>query len=131
MKIPLEEVDHIAKPARLSLAEDQRLMLTKQLNDILILVTPVAPIPAFRLGEKIDDPLTMYLSDIFTIPPNLAGIPCMSIPCGMSSSGLPIGVQILGNYFDELTLMQTAYVLEEISDVSQRNPPRLRMHEVF
>ncbi len=66
-----------------------------------VIITPVAPNPAFLIGEKIDDPLTMYLSDIFTLSPNLAGIPCMSIPYGMSSRGLPIGVQILGDYFDD------------------------------
>jgi aspartyl-tRNA(Asn)/glutamyl-tRNA(Gln) amidotransferase subunit A len=81
-----------------------------------VLITPVAPTPAFKIGEKIDDPLTMYVSDILTVSPNLAGIPCRSIPYGMSSGSLPIGVQILGNYFDEVTLIQTARVLEETSD---------------
>jgi aspartyl-tRNA(Asn)/glutamyl-tRNA(Gln) amidotransferase subunit A len=88
-----------------------------------ILIAPVAPTPAFKIGEKIDDPLTMYLSDIFTLSPNLAGIPCMSIPYGMSSNGLPIGVQILGNYFDESTLIQTAYMLEKTSDISHYRLP--------
>jgi aspartyl-tRNA(Asn)/glutamyl-tRNA(Gln) amidotransferase subunit A len=88
-----------------------------------ILITPVAPTPAFKIGEKIDDPLTMYLSDIFTLSPNLAGIPCISIPYGMSSNGLPIGVQILGKYFDESTLIQTAYMLEKTSDISHYRLP--------
>ncbi len=88
-----------------------------------ILITPVAPTPAFKIGEKIDDPLTMYLSDIFTLSPNLAGIPCISIPYGMSSNGLPIGVQILGNYFDESTLIQTAYMLEKTSDIPHYRLP--------
>jgi len=88
-----------------------------------VIITPVAPTPAFKIGEKIDDPLTMYLSDIFTLSPNLAGIPCMSIPYGMSSRGLPIGVQMLGDYFDESTLLQTALVLEKTSDISQYSPP--------
>ena len=87
-----------------------------------VIITPVAPTPAFKIGEKINDPLTMYLSDIFTLSPNLAGIPCMSIPYGMSSRGLPIGVQILGDYFDESTLLQTAYVLEKTSDISDYRP---------
>jgi aspartyl-tRNA(Asn)/glutamyl-tRNA(Gln) amidotransferase subunit A len=65
----------------------------------------------------------MYLSDIFTLSPNLAGIPCISIPYGMSSNGLPIGVQILGNYFDESILIQTSYELERTSDISQYRPP--------
>ncbi|MEE8300616.1 MAG: amidase family protein [Desulfatiglandales bacterium] len=78
--------------------------------------------PPTKIGEKIDDPLTMYLNDIFTLSPNLAGIPCMSIPYGMSSRGLPLGVQILGDYFDESTLLQTAYVLEKTSDISDYRP---------
>ncbi len=86
-----------------------------------VIITPVAPNPAFLIGEKIDDPLTMYLSDIFTLSPNLAGIPCMSIPYGMSSRGLPIGVQILGDYL-MTTLLQTAYVLEKTSDISDYRP---------
>jgi len=88
-----------------------------------VLITPVAPTPAFKIGEKIDDPLTMYLSDIFTVSPNLAGIPCMSVPYGMSSSGLPIGVQLLANYFDELTLIQAASVLERTSPLPAYGPP--------
>ncbi len=88
-----------------------------------VIITPVAPTPALKIGEKIDDPLTMYLSDIFTLSPNLAGIPCMSIPYGISSRGLPIGIQILRNYFDESTLLQTAHVLEKTSDICRMNPP--------
>ena len=88
-----------------------------------VLITPVGPTPAFKIGEKIDDPLTMYLSDIFTVSPNLAGIPCMSVPYGMSSSGLPIGVQLLANYFDELTLIQAASVLERTSPLPAYGPP--------
>ena len=68
--------------------------------------------PAFRLGEKVDDPLTMYLSDIFTIPCNLAGIPGISVPCGRSPEGLPIGVQLLGRHFDEETLLAAAGAVE-------------------
>jgi aspartyl-tRNA(Asn)/glutamyl-tRNA(Gln) amidotransferase subunit A len=75
-----------------------------------------------KLGEKIDDPLTTYVSDIFTVSPNLAGIPCMSIPYGMSSSGLPIGVQLLANYFDESTFIQTAYALGKTSPLSDYSP---------
>ena len=64
-----------------------------------LIASPVSPTPAFRLGEKVDDPLTMYLSDIFTISANLAGIPGISVPCGFSSRGLPIGLQLLGPVF--------------------------------
>ena len=65
------------------------------------LIAPVSPFPAFRLGEKLDDPLEMYLSDIYTITGSLAGIPCMSVPCGTTRDGLPVGMQILARHFDE------------------------------
>jgi len=77
-----------------------------------VLLTPTAPTPAFRLGEKTDDPLTMYLSDIFTIPCNLAGIPGISVPCGLSADGLPIGAQLLSNHFGEESLFTAAGAIE-------------------
>jgi aspartyl-tRNA(Asn)/glutamyl-tRNA(Gln) amidotransferase subunit A len=77
-----------------------------------VILTPTAPTPAFRLGEKVDDPLTMYLSDIYTIPANLAGIPGISVPCGMSPDGLPIGAQLLGKHFDEESLLAAAAAIE-------------------
>jgi aspartyl-tRNA(Asn)/glutamyl-tRNA(Gln) amidotransferase subunit A len=77
-----------------------------------VLLTPTAPTPAFRLGEKTDDPLTMYLSDIFTIPCNLAGIPGISVPCGLSAEGLPIGAQLLSNPFGEEALFTAAGAIE-------------------
>ena len=88
-----------------------------------VLATPVAPTPAFRLGEKVDDPLTMYLSDIFTISTNLAGIPGLSLPCGFSSGGLPIGLQLLGPPFGEPRLLQVAYAFEQATDFHRRKPP--------
>ena len=88
-----------------------------------VLATPVAPTPAFRLGEKVDDPLTMYLSDIFTISTNLAGIPGLSLPCGLSSGGLPIGLQLLGPPFGEPRLLQVAYALEQATAFHRRKPP--------
>ncbi len=78
-----------------------------------VLLTPTAPTPAFKLGEKVDDPLQMYLSDIFTIPCNLAGLPGLSLPCGFSQDGLPIGLQILGNHFAEEKILQAAYAYEQ------------------
>jgi aspartyl-tRNA(Asn)/glutamyl-tRNA(Gln) amidotransferase subunit A len=78
-----------------------------------ILLTPVSPIPPFRLGEKIEDPLTMYLTDVFTLSANLAGIPALSIPCGTSGTGLPIGLQLLGDYFDEETVLRAAFAFEQ------------------
>jgi aspartyl-tRNA(Asn)/glutamyl-tRNA(Gln) amidotransferase subunit A len=79
-----------------------------------VILTPVAPTPAFKIGEKVDDPLTMYLSDIFTIPANLAGIPGISVPCGFSSKGLPIGVQFYADCFKDASLVRlsNAYLKE-------------------
>jgi len=88
-----------------------------------VIATPVAPTPAFRLGEKVDDPLTMYLSDIFTISANLGGIPGISAPCGFSSQGLPIGLQLLGPALGEADLLQVAYAFEQATDFHRRKPP--------
>ncbi|RKY03091.1 Asp-tRNA(Asn)/Glu-tRNA(Gln) amidotransferase GatCAB subunit A [Candidatus Poribacteria bacterium] len=87
-----------------------------------VIVTPTSPTPAFRIGEKIDDPLTMYLSDIFTISVNLAGICAISIPCGFSSDGLPIGMQIIGKPFDEESIIRVAYAFEQNTDYHLRKP---------
>ncbi len=76
------------------------------------LVAPVSPFPAFKLGEKIDDPLEMYLSDIYTITGDLAGIPCMSVPCGRTADGLPVGLQILTNHFQEPLMFRIAAAYE-------------------
>ncbi|MDW7679102.1 MAG: Asp-tRNA(Asn)/Glu-tRNA(Gln) amidotransferase subunit GatA [bacterium] len=78
------------------------------------LIAPTVPTTAFFLGEKIRDPLQMYLSDVFTVPANLAGIPAMSVPCGTDSNGLPIGLQIMANHFNEETLLQTGRAVESI-----------------
>jgi aspartyl-tRNA(Asn)/glutamyl-tRNA(Gln) amidotransferase subunit A len=76
------------------------------------IVTPTAPTPAFKLGEKVDDPLAMYLADIYTVTADLAGIPGISIPCGNTKSGLPVGLQILGKHFDEGAILRVAHVVE-------------------
>ncbi|QOX80163.1 Asp-tRNA(Asn)/Glu-tRNA(Gln) amidotransferase subunit GatA [Trichlorobacter lovleyi] len=81
-----------------------------------LLLTPVAPTPAFRIGEKTADPLQMYLSDIFTIPVNLAGICGISVPAGASSTGLPIGLQLLGRPFGEETILRAAFDFEQATD---------------
>jgi aspartyl-tRNA(Asn)/glutamyl-tRNA(Gln) amidotransferase subunit A len=86
------------------------------------ILAPVAPSPAFKIGEKTDDPLTMYLSDIFTLSANLAGIPGMSVPCGFSREGLPIGLQILGSHFQEETLLRVAYNFEQATAFHTRKP---------
>jgi aspartyl-tRNA(Asn)/glutamyl-tRNA(Gln) amidotransferase subunit A len=87
-----------------------------------VIACPTAPTPAFRIGEKSDNPLTMYLSDIFTISANLAGVPAMSIPCGFSSSGLPIGLQLMGSHFNEEMLFRVAYNFEQNTDFHKRKP---------
>jgi aspartyl-tRNA(Asn)/glutamyl-tRNA(Gln) amidotransferase subunit A len=87
-----------------------------------VIVTPTAPTPAFRIGEKVEDPLQMYLSDIHTIPVNLTGIPAISIPCGFSREGLPIGLQIIGRHFDEGNLLRVAYTFEKNTDFHLKKP---------
>jgi aspartyl-tRNA(Asn)/glutamyl-tRNA(Gln) amidotransferase subunit A len=87
-----------------------------------ILVTPTAPAPAFGIGEKVDDPLQMYLSDIFTISANLAGIPAISMPCGFSREGLPIGMQLLAGLFQEEKIFRVAYTFEQNTDYHKRHP---------
>jgi len=87
-----------------------------------VILSPVAPTPAFKIGEKTDDPLTMYLSDIFTLSANLAGIPGMSIPCGLSSGGLPIGLQLMGKHFDEAQLIKVAYNFEQVTEFHKKKP---------
>ena len=77
------------------------------------LITPTAPSTAFAFGEKVDDPLTMYLSDIFTVSANLAGIPGISVPCGRDAKNLPIGLQVLGKHFDEPTVLRLASFIEK------------------
>ncbi|OGQ11846.1 MAG: aspartyl/glutamyl-tRNA amidotransferase subunit A [Deltaproteobacteria bacterium RIFCSPLOWO2_12_FULL_43_16] len=81
-----------------------------------VILTPTAPTPAFKIGEKTADPLTMYLSDIFTISCNLAGIPGLSLPCGFTKDNLPIGLQILGKPLDEETVLKTAYSYEQATE---------------
>ncbi len=87
------------------------------------IVTPTTPTPAFRIGEKTDDPLQMYLSDIFTISVNLAGIPALSMPCGFTRGHLPIGLQLLGKPFDESTLLRVAYAYEQATPWHRRRAP--------
>jgi len=77
-----------------------------------VILTPVSPTTAFKIGEKTEDPLTMYLSDIFTIPVNLAGLPALSLPCGFDSRGLPIGLQIIGRPLDEALILRAAFLFE-------------------
>jgi aspartyl-tRNA(Asn)/glutamyl-tRNA(Gln) amidotransferase subunit A len=87
-----------------------------------VVLSPVAPTAAFKIGEKADDPLQMYLSDIFTLSANLAGIPAMSVPCALTSDGLPIGLQIMGNHFKETDIIRVSYAFEQQSGMHLKKP---------
>ncbi len=97
-------------------AQKVRTLLTRDFEDAFqnvdAIVTPTTPTPAFKLGEKADDPLAMYLADIYTVTADLVGIPGISVPCGRSKSDLPIGVQILGRHFDEATILRLGHAVE-------------------
>jgi len=87
-----------------------------------VLATPVCPTPAFKIGERMDDPLQMYLTDVFTISTNMAGIPGLSVPCGFNGAGLPIGLQVLGGHFQEEKMLRVAYQFEQAAGISQKKP---------
>ena len=91
-------------------------------DEVDLLVTPVMPTPAFKLGEKIEDPLQMYLSDLYTISASLAGIPAISIPCGFSQQGLPIGLQLMGRPFEEETVLRAARAYELVTNWRKKRP---------
>jgi aspartyl-tRNA(Asn)/glutamyl-tRNA(Gln) amidotransferase subunit A len=94
----------------------------KAFAQVDIIATPTAPNPAFRFGEKTDDPLTMYLEDIFTISINIAGVPALSVPCGLSKGELPIGLQLIGKPFDEATLLRAAWAYEQATEWHKHKP---------
>jgi len=91
-------------------------------QEVDLLVSPVMPTPAFRLGERLEDPLHMYLSDIYTIPASLAGLPAISVPCGLSSKGLPIGLQLMGRPFEENIVLRAAYAYEQATNWRSKRP---------
>ena len=107
-------------------ASQVRTLITRDFREAFktcdVILTPATPTPAFRIGEKTDDPLQMYLSDIFTSSANLAGIPGLSVPCGYTQTGLPIGVQFLGDHFQEGKLLQVAHACEKHSGIERRRP---------
>lgn len=94
----------------------------KAFQEVDLILGPTAPTAAFKIGEKSEDPLAMYLSDIYTIPVNLAGIPGMSLPCGFTKSGLPIGLQLTAKPFDEETIFRAAYTLEQETQLFKKKP---------
>ena len=87
-----------------------------------LILAPTSPTPAFKLGSKLDDPLKMYLSDIFTIPLNLAGLPGISIPCGFTNNNLPVGMQLIGKQFDEKTILNAAHAYEQETQWYKKKP---------
>ena len=106
-------------------AQKVRTLIKKDFDDAFekydVIIGPTTPTPAFKIGEIIDDPLTMYANDILTIPVNLAGVPAISIPCGFDN-GLPLGLQIIGKYFDEETVYRAADVYEQATDFHKKTP---------
>jgi Asp-tRNAAsn/Glu-tRNAGln amidotransferase A subunit and related amidases len=103
-----------AQKVRALIAQD----FARAFADVDAIVTPVSPFPAFKLGEKLNDPMEMYLSDIYTITGDLAGIPCMSVPCGATADGLPVGMQILTRHFDEGGMFRVAEAFERAGGVN-------------
>lgn len=106
-------------------AQKVRTLIKKDFDDVLdkydVVIGPTAPTPAFKIGEKIDDPLTMYANDILTIPVSLAGVPAISVPCGLEH-GLPVGLQIIGKPFDESTVYRVAHAYEQATDHHKAKP---------
>lgn len=106
-------------------AQQVRTLIKKDFDDVLakydVIIGPTAPTTAFKIGEKVDDPLTMYANDILTIPVNLAGVPAISVPCGLSN-GLPVGLQIIGKHFDESMVYKVAYAYEQATNHHKAKP---------
>ncbi|HEO8419494.1 Asp-tRNA(Asn)/Glu-tRNA(Gln) amidotransferase subunit GatA [Niallia sp. FSL W8-0635] len=106
-------------------AQKVRTLIKKDFEDVFekydVIIGPTTPTPAFKLGENVDDPLTMYANDILTIPVNLAGVPGISVPCGFSN-GLPLGLQIIGKHFDEASVYKVAYSFEQATDYHKQKP---------
>ncbi|WP_224365838.1 Asp-tRNA(Asn)/Glu-tRNA(Gln) amidotransferase subunit GatA [Hyalangium versicolor] len=96
---------------------------TKAYEQVDAILSPISPVPPFKLGDKVDDPLSMYLMDVFTLPCNLAGLPGLSLPCGFTKSNLPIGLQILGKPFDEARLLRIGRAFEREHDFHRRFAP--------
>jgi aspartyl-tRNA(Asn)/glutamyl-tRNA(Gln) amidotransferase subunit A len=106
-------------------AQKARTLIKKDFEDVFekydVIVGPTTPTPAFKIGENISDPLTMYANDILTIPVNLAGVPGISVPCGFAN-GLPLGLQIIGKHFDESTVYRVAHAYEQATDYHKQKP---------
>ena len=103
---------------RTRIAEDFRAAFTA--CDVIL--TPTAPSTAFAIGERMDDPIQMYLNDVFTVPASLAGLPGLSVPAGLGADGLPLGLQLIGRPFDEETLLRVAGVIESAAAITTLPP---------
>jgi aspartyl-tRNA(Asn)/glutamyl-tRNA(Gln) amidotransferase subunit A len=94
----------------------------KAFEEVDFIVGPTTPSPAFAIGSKSSDPLSMYLEDLYTVSTNLAGLPGMSIPCGFTKSGLPIGFQLQGRALDEDRMLRAAHMFQKATDWHQKRP---------
>lgn len=107
-------------------AQRVRTLIKKDFEDVFekydLIVGPTTPTSAFKVGENINDPLTMYANDILTIPVNLAGVPGISVPCGFAANGLPLGLQMIGKHFDESTIYRAAHAFEQATDFHKQFP---------
>ena len=111
-----------AQKLRRMIADDFQACFSKGSQGCDVIAGPVAPTVAWKIGEQGSDPLQAYLADIFTLPASLAGLPGMSVPAGTGAHGMPVGLQLIGNYFDEATLLQTAHALQQVTDFHTRRP---------
>ena len=104
-----------------------RTLIKKDFQNVLkecnAIVSPTMPTTAFKIGELVNDPLQMYLMDVLTCPVNLAGLPALSIPCGFDEKELPIGIQVIGDYFDEKTILNLGYLLEQELNIYRKIAP--------
>jgi aspartyl-tRNA(Asn)/glutamyl-tRNA(Gln) amidotransferase subunit A len=108
-------------------AQKMRTLIRRDFDEVFkkvdVILAPVTPTPAFVIGAHTDDPLAMYLEDIFTVTANLAGIPGLSLPCGFSKDNLPIGMQLLGPQWGEETILRAGYAYEQATEWHTRKPP--------
>jgi len=111
-----------AQKIRRIIAQDFQNVLAGANRQCDVIMGPVAPTVAWKLGEKTSDPVQMYLADIFTLSTSLAGLPGMSVPAGFGANGLPVGLQIIGNYFEEARMLQIAHAFQQATDWHHRQP---------
>ena len=111
-------------------AQQVRTLIKNEFNKVFekydILIIPTSPVTAFGIGEKSDNPLEMYMADICTVPINVAGVPAISIPCGVDKEGLPIGMQIIGKHFSEETILNAAYTYEQKTKFREKYKPEFK-----